>query len=34
VAVVMGWAKREPSWQRYLVPTQSAWDGLEVASAV
>ncbi|MFN2517559.1 MAG: HNH endonuclease [Jatrophihabitantaceae bacterium] len=31
VAVVMGWAKRDPAWQRYLT-----WNGLEieVASAV
>jgi len=31
VAVVMGWSKREPSWQRYLDPT---WSDLEVAPAV
>lgn len=31
VAVVMGWAKREPSWQRYL---QAEWGNLDVASAV
>jgi 5-methylcytosine-specific restriction endonuclease McrA len=31
VAVVMGWTKREPSWQRYL---QSDWGGMDVASAV
>jgi 5-methylcytosine-specific restriction endonuclease McrA len=31
VAVVMGWAKREPSWQRYL---HADWGGLDVAPAV
>jgi 5-methylcytosine-specific restriction endonuclease McrA len=31
VAVVMGWTRREPSWQRYLDPT---WSDLEVAPAV
>jgi 5-methylcytosine-specific restriction endonuclease McrA len=31
VAVVMGWAKREPTWQRYLEP---AWTPDEVAPAV
>ncbi len=31
VAVVMGWAKREPSWQRYLI---SEWPPVQVASAV
>jgi 5-methylcytosine-specific restriction endonuclease McrA len=31
VAVVMGWAKREPSWQRYLDPI---WTPAEVAPAV
>jgi 5-methylcytosine-specific restriction endonuclease McrA len=31
VAVVMGWAKREPSWQRYL---QAEWGGIDVAPAV
>jgi hypothetical protein len=31
VAVVMGWAKRDPAWQRYLT-----WNGLgvDVAPAV
>jgi 5-methylcytosine-specific restriction endonuclease McrA len=33
VAVVMGWTKREPSWQRYLDPTWGGWT-TEVASAV
>jgi 5-methylcytosine-specific restriction endonuclease McrA len=31
VAVVMGWAKRQPSWQRYLDPN---WGTVEVAPAV
>ncbi|MCW2496449.1 HNH endonuclease [Jatrophihabitans sp.] len=31
VAVVMGWAKREPSWQRYLV---TDWPAAEIAPAV
>lgn len=31
VAVVMGWTKREPSWQRYLDPS---WTDVDVAPAV
>jgi len=31
VAVVMGWAKREPSWQPYLL---TSWGGAYVAPAV
>ena len=31
VAVVMGWTKREPSWQRYLDP---GWTDVEIAPAV
>lgn len=31
VAVVMGWTRREPSWQRYLDPD---WDGADIAPAV
>jgi 5-methylcytosine-specific restriction endonuclease McrA len=31
VAVVMGWTRREPSWQRYLDP---AWTSMDVAPAV
>ena len=31
VAVVMGWAKREPSWQPYLL---TSWSGADVAPAV
>lgn len=35
VAVVMGWAKREPSWQRYLsVDWPTVWTAEEVAPAV
>jgi 5-methylcytosine-specific restriction endonuclease McrA len=34
VAVVMGWAKREPSWQRYLVVGKAEWDDMDVAPAV
>jgi 5-methylcytosine-specific restriction endonuclease McrA len=34
VAVVMGWARREPSWQQYLGGDQPAWAGLDIASAV
>ena len=35
VAVVMGWAKREPSWQQYLGPElASRWGSPEIASAV
>lgn len=33
VAVVMGWARREPSWQRYLDPAGD-WDDVDVAPAV
>jgi 5-methylcytosine-specific restriction endonuclease McrA len=32
VAVVMGWAKREPSWQRYLGTGPGEWAGLGVAA--
>jgi 5-methylcytosine-specific restriction endonuclease McrA len=31
VAVVMGWARREPSWERYLTHD---WDRLDIAPAV
>ena len=31
VAVVMGWTRREPSWQHYLDP---AWTSMDVAPAV
>jgi 5-methylcytosine-specific restriction endonuclease McrA len=34
VAVVMGWARREPSWQRYLHPGPVSWTDMDVAPAV
>jgi 5-methylcytosine-specific restriction endonuclease McrA len=35
VAVVMGWAKREPSWQQYMGPELAGrWGTPEIASAV